>query len=239
MKLAKQKEEKEKEEATECSPPEEKVDETEGAETPTEDVSPIILLNAPKEDSSKLRMIGLFGTLDEEKVIDLVQGLFALREYGSETIYENPEDIDSAIKEVIYKPIDFNISTWGGCARGMFAVYDTMRAVREQCDVVTYGLGKVMSAGVLLLAAGTKGKRKIGKNCRVMIHSVRADQFGAIHNLENEFEETKWLQEAHINALIEESDMTKKHLKKLLDRKVNVYLTAKEAVEYGIADIIV
>ena len=70
-----------------------------------------------------------------------------------------------------------------------------------------------MSAGVLLLAAGTKGKRKIGRNCRVMIHSVRADQYGAIHNLENEFEETKWLQEQHINALIEESDMTKKHLK--------------------------
>jgi ATP-dependent protease ClpP protease subunit len=96
-----------------------------------------------------------------------------------------------------------------------------------------------MSAGVLILAAGTKGSRKIGKNCRVMIHSVRADQWGAIHNLENEFEETKWLQEQHINSLVEETDMSKRFLKKLLDRKVNVYLTAKEAVEYGIADIIV
>jgi len=204
-----------------------------------DDKTPIFLLSPPKDDCPKLRMLGLFGTLDEEKVTDLVQGLFALNEYGAQEIYEDPEDPNSPIKEVVYKPIEFNVSTWGGCARGMFAVYDTMRAVREQCDIVTYGLGKVMSAGVLLLAAGTKGKRKIGRNCRVMIHSVRADQYGAIHNLENEFEETKWLQEQHINALIEESDMTKKHLKKLLDRKVNVYLTAKEAVEYGIADIIV
>lgn len=238
MKCAKEKKEEIEKEETQETP--EPSDKEAAGETPLEDVSPIILLNAPRDDgSSKLRMIGLFGTLDEEKVTDLVQSLFALREYGVENIYENPEDIDSPIKETIYKPIDFNISTWGGCARGMFAIYDTMRAVREKCEISTYGLGKVMSAGVLLLAAGTKGKRKIGRNCRVMIHSVRADQFGAIHNLENEFEETKWLQETHINSLVEESDMTKKHLKKLLDRKVNVYLTAKEAVEYGIADIIV
>jgi ATP-dependent Clp endopeptidase proteolytic subunit ClpP len=208
---------------------------------PESEASPIILFNSLKEedDAPRLRMLGLFGDLNEEKVTDLVQGFFALYQYGAENIYENPEDPDSPIKEVTYKPIEFNISTWGGCARGMFAVYDTMRSVREECEIITYGLGKVMSAGVLLLAAGTKGSRKIGKNCRVMIHSVRGDQFGAIHNLENEFEETKWLQEQHINSLVAETDMTKKHLKKLLDRKVNVYLTAKEAVEYGIADIIV
>jgi len=199
----------------------------------------IILLNSAKEEGPKLRMVGLFGDLVEEKVSDLVQGLMALKEYDVEEVYEDPENPDSPVTGMLCKPIDFHISTWGGCARGMFAVYDAMRHVREHCDVVTYGLGKVMSAGVLLLAAGSKGKRKIGKNCRVMIHSVRADQWGAIHNLENEFEETKWLQEQHINALIEETDMTKRHLKKLLDRKVNVYLTAKEAVEYGIADIIV
>ena len=201
--------------------------------------SSIIVLNTGKDELPRLRMLGLFGDLSEEKVTDLVQGLFALKEYGKEEIYEDPDDPDSVIKEVLYKPIDFNISTWGGCARGMFAVYDTMRAIRQDCDIITYGLGKVMSAGVLILAAGTKGSRKIGKNCRVMIHSVRADQWGAIHNLENEFEETKWLQEQHTNSLVEETDMTKRFLKKLLDRKVNVYLTAKEAVEYGIADIIV
>tara|TARA_R110000824_G_scaffold67377_8_gene174595 strand:+ start:35937 stop:36596 length:660 start_codon:yes stop_codon:yes gene_type:complete len=208
-------------------------------EAKKEDSQPIFLLNSFKEEPSKLRMIGLFGDLVEEKVADTVQGLFALRELGAEETLEDPEDANSPVKEVTYRPIDFHISTWGGCARGMFAVYDTMRSVRIDCDIVTYGLGKVMSAGVLLLAAGTKGKRKIGKNCRIMIHSVRADQWGAIHNLENEFEETKWLQEQHTDALVEETDMTKRHLKKLLDRKVNVYLNAKEAVEYGIADIIV
>ena len=121
----------------------------------------------------------------------------------------------------------------------MFAIYDTMRMIREECEIQTIGLGKVMSAGVLLLAAGNKGSRKIGKNCRVMIHSVIGGQHGPVHNLENELEEVKWIQEQYIDALKEETNMTKKYIKKLLERKVNVYLTAKEAVELGIADEVV
>ncbi len=96
-----------------------------------------------------------------------------------------------------------------------------------------------MSAGVLLLAAGTNGTRKIGKNCRVMIHSVIGGNHGSLHNMVNEMEAIEQLQEMYCNALIAETNMTKKQLKKMLERKVNVYLTAEEAVELGIADIII
>ena len=100
-------------------------------------------------------------------------------------------------------------------------------------------MGKVMSAGVLLLAAGTKGKRKIGKNCRIMIHSVIAGNHGSLHNLMNEMEAVEHLQQMYIDCLVKETDMSKKQLKKMLERKVNVYLSAEEAVELGIADIII
>jgi len=96
-----------------------------------------------------------------------------------------------------------------------------------------------MSAGVLLLAGGTKGHRKIGKNCRVMVHGVTGGHIGSIHNLENEMDEVRWLQDRYITALVEETDMTKSFLKKLIERKVNVYLTAEEAVEYGMADEVI
>ena len=121
----------------------------------------------------------------------------------------------------------------------MFALYDIMRVTREKCDIETYGIGKVMSAGVLLLAAGTKGKRKIGKNCRVMIHSVVAGSSGSFHSLETEMSEIRHTQVAYIKALSEETNMTYNHLKKMIDKKVNVYLSAEQAVELGIADIIV
>ena len=96
-----------------------------------------------------------------------------------------------------------------------------------------------MSAGVILLASGTKGKREIGKNCRVMIHSVIGGNHGPLHNLLNEMEAVEQIQQMYIECLVAETSMTKKQLKKLLERKVNVYLSAEEAVELGIADIII
>ena len=139
-----------------------------------------------------LRTIGLFSDVSEERVAELIHAMLYLDEVNK----LNKKD---------KKPIKFYISTYGGSADDMFGMYDVMRNVRETTELHTVGLGKVMSAGVILLAAGTKGKREIGKNCRVMIHSV----------------------------------IGKKQLKDLLERKVNVYLSAEEAVEYGIADIII
>ena len=69
-----------------------------------------------------------------------------------------------------------------------------------------------------------------------MIHSVAAGAGGQMHNLENEIKAIKNLQDEYINALVANTDLTKRQLTKILDRKVNVYLTAEEAVEYGIAD---
>ena len=89
------------------------------------------------------------------------------------------------------------------------------------------------------MAAGTKGERRIGMNCRVMIHGVISGQQGYLADVENEFEEAKFTQELYIKALAGETDMTVKYLRKLLQRKTNVYLSAKDAVELGIADIII
>ena len=69
-----------------------------------------------------------------------------------------------------------------------------------------------------------------------MIHSVIGGTHGPMHNLENEMDEIRWIQEKYIETLVAESDMTKRMVKKMLDRKVNIYLTAEQAVEYGIAD---
>jgi ATP-dependent Clp protease protease subunit len=142
-------------------------------------------------------------------------------------------------KEEDRRPIEFYISSYGGNADDMFALYDIMRQIREETEIHTIGMGKVMSAGVLLLAGGTKGKRKIGKNCRVMIHSVIAGNHGNVHNLVNEMEAIQGLQEMYVNSLVEETKMTKPQMKKMLERKVNVYLSAEEAVELGIADEII
>ncbi len=189
-------------------------------------------------EPKKLRTVSLYGEVDEEIAADLVYSLIYLNDTAESYAIDESTAEDQS-PEVVYEPIEFIISTYGGAASEMFAIYDVMRNVREQCEIHTLGLGKVMSAGVLLLAAGTKGKRKIGKNCRVMMHSVAGASVGSLHNLENEMDEIKWLQEQHISCLIEETNMTRRQIKKMLAKRMNVYLTAEEAVKLGIADEIV
>ena len=174
------------------------------------------LLLAPEE--SGLRSIMLYGDIDEDKISEIIAGMLVL-------CGEKSSD-----------DIKMYLSTLGGNADEMFSLYDMMNHVKKTCDIETIGLGKVMSAGVLLLAAGTKGKRRIGQNCRVMIHSCNAGNIGDIHDLKNEMEQISDLQDKFINALVQETTITKRQLTKLLDRKLNIYLTAEEAIEYGIAD---
>lgn len=194
------------------------------------------LLTPPEPE--KMRIIGLYGDIEEEMSANAIYGMQSLLHEGKRQTLSNPEDPNSELITT-FDPFEMYISTWGGVAMNMFAVYDCMRLIRQKCDIHTVGLGKVMSAGVLLLAAGTKGKRKIGANCRVMIHSVIGGHEGSLHNLENEMEEIRWIQNQHIKALISETDMTTAQLKKILSRKMNVYLDAEEAVELGIADEII
>ena len=182
--------------------------------------------------SPPMRVISLFGDLDEEHIQDVCNSLLYLNHTRHDPLPQ--ESID-----LITKPIEFYISTWGGDALGMFAIYDLMRMIRNECPIHTFAIGKVMSAGVLLLAAGTKGERKIGRNTRIMLHSVRGSHMGNIHLLENEMNETRWIQNQHIEALVKETRLTKKKLNTMLNKKVDVYLSAEDAIELGIADIIV
>ena len=183
-------------------------------------------VGAPKEPD--MRTIGLFTDVAEEKVAEIAHAMLYLNELNK---LEKSEDKK--------KPIEFYLSTYGGNADDMFALYDVMRQVKLDTEIHTIGLGKVMSAGVLLLASGTKGKRKIGKYCRVMIHSVIGGSHGSLPNLANEMEAIQQIQKDYIDALVAETTMTSKKMKALLERKVNVYLSAEEAVELGIADIII
>ena len=72
-----------------------------------------------------------------------------------------------------------------------------------------------------------------------MMHSVIGGHVGPMHQLDNEMKEIKAIQELHIKAMCEETNLTEKQLRTLLKKKVNIYLTAEEAVKHGIADIIV
>lgn len=208
------------------------------------------------EPEKSSRKIGLYGPLDDEKGELVVYSFLHLHETRMKSvprpltadqkkklkkaIESNDENAAIDVKfDEVSQPIQFIISTPGGTAKDMFSIYDVMRTVRKDCEIETLGLGQVMSAGTLLLASGTKGKRKIGRHCRVMVHQVSAGTAGPHHEMMNEIAEIQYTQEQYIKCLAAETKMSVAFIKKLFEKKVNVYLSAEEAVKYGLADIII
>jgi ATP-dependent Clp protease protease subunit len=203
---------------------------------PSLEISKLLGMGAAEPE---LRTLTVIGDINEELSKDVMAALWYLQNNAKVQELANPEDPECEETKEVVLPIEIVISTNGGNADDMFAIYDAIRWIRESVDIETFGLGKVMSAGTLLLASGTKGKRKIGKHCRVMIHSVIGGSVGPMHQLDNEMKEVKAIQESYIKAICDETKLTERKLRSLLKKKVNIYLTAEEAVEHGFADIIV
>ena len=189
-------------------------------------------------EKSPIRKLGIIGDIAEEKTSDIIYGMLLLHDSREVEKLVDPENPESGTEKTS-EPFEVIISTNGGDAREMFAIYDMMRHIRKDCDIETLGLGKVMSVGVPLLAAGTKGKRKIGRYCRVMLHNVSAGTIGALTQMQNEMKEVEKIQKQYIEVLAAETNMTEKQIRRLINKNVNVYLSAEEAVELGIADEIV
>jgi len=180
-------------------------------------------------------VVEIAAEIKKEKTVAMVKLYGPVNEEGCEEVIESMLKYTYSGGDLI----QFIISTTGGLASEMFSVYDIMRSCRESCVITTLGLGKVMSAGVLLLAAGTEGSRQIGENCQVMIHGIRAEQGGSISSMESDLENLSKLQERYIKVLSRETNMSKRYIKKLFNKKLDVYFTAEEAVELGIADEVI
>tara|TARA_Y100000114_G_C11701536_1_gene298683 strand:+ start:103 stop:792 length:690 start_codon:yes stop_codon:yes gene_type:complete len=208
---------------------------------PTDDKQVVIINNIqpPQDDQLDLRTINLYGDVTEQRGGEVVSALLFLENTAYAQIPEDPAKPDSEILTVS-RPISMYVSTHGGAASDMFSILDVMDMIKKRtCNIETYGIGKVMSAGVPILAAGTPGRRKVGKNCRIMLHSVMAGTGGTIFNMENELEEIKWIQDRYIESLAGYTKLTKAKIKKMLKTQRDIYISAEEAIKLGIADEII
>ena len=194
------------------------IEEVEEEQTPT-----VVDLLGSLSKGPEQRSIMFVGEVSEEKTADLISALLVLAQ-------EKDSDAERAEDIKIY------VSTFGGSAHEMFGIYDVMNWCKQFCDIQTIGVGKVMSAGTLILAAGTKGKRKLGKHCQIMLHSVNAGYMGDLKHMKNEVDNMHHLQDVYLQCLSEESSMTKRQIQALINKNSNVYLSADEAIERGMAD---
>ena len=133
------------------------------------------------------------------------------------------------------KDIHFYINPPGGSVSAMLAVYDTMRVL--SCPVNTYCVGLAASAAAVLLGGGTKGKRFILPHAKVMIHQPWGQVGGQVSDINIQAQEIIKTRQLLNEILAADCGKTVEQVAKDTDR--DHYMTAQEALEYGIVDSIV
>ena len=133
------------------------------------------------------------------------------------------------------KDIQLYINSPGGSVTAGLAIYDTMQYIK--CDVSTICIGMAASMGAFLLSSGAKGKRMVLPNAEVMIHQPSGGSQGQATDI--------MIQAAHIQRTKERlnkilADNTGKPIEQIAaDTERDNWMTAAEAVEYGLVDKVI
>jgi ATP-dependent Clp protease protease subunit len=160
----------------------------------------------------------------------------------------NIESTSDAIQYIVERNSNFQdqkdrteirmlINSVGGDLCSGFALIDIMKG--SEIDISTFGLGTIASAGLAIFMAGKKGKRYITQNTSILSHQFSWGSFGKEHELyarNKEFELTTQRMLAHYKKC---TGLNEKKVREILLPSHDVWLSAEEAVRYGIADKIV
>ena len=133
------------------------------------------------------------------------------------------------------KDISFYINSPGGSVSAGMAIYDTMNYVK--CDVSTICVGMAASMGAFLLSAGTKGKRIALPNSEIMIHQPLGGAKGQASDIKIQAELILRTRD-NLNRILAEN--TGRSIEEIArDTERDNFMTAKQALEYGLIDKII
>ena len=145
------------------------------------------------------------------------------------------------------RDITMFINSPGGSVSSGLAIYDTMNFIRP--DVSTYVVGQACSMGSFLAQAGAKGKRFVLPESRTMIHRVSSGTPGTrgsvhVQDLQFEdarraFEESKRVNDRLTQLYVKHNSQGKTYDELFNTMKFDTFLSAQEAVEYGLADQVI
>lgn len=133
------------------------------------------------------------------------------------------------------KDIKLYINSPGGSVYDGLAIYDTMQYIKP--DVQTIGIGLQASMGAFLLSSGAKGKRVALPNSRIMIHQPSSGTQGKITDQEIALKEGLYLKQRLNEILTKNTGQKLSKIEKDADR--DFWMSAQEAVEYGLIDTVI
>ena len=145
------------------------------------------------------------------------------------------------IKWIIYENLDpkhkiltIYVNSTGGNLNDAFSLIDIMKTSKH--PIRTVAIGSAMSAAFLIFASGTRGERYCGQNTSLMCHQFTSTTEAKYHDIKAEMKEHELLNQKMVNILKEATDLAPSVIKKKLLPASDVYMSAEEAVELGVAD---
>ncbi len=160
----------------------------------------------------------LTGSIDPQSVESIAKWLMAA----------NINDVD--------KQLNLYINSDGGDLSDTLGLVDLIRWSPKTVQTIAYG--NLMSAAFVLFSAGKKGYRAVGRNTSIMIHQFSHELNGKFNDTKNYMKEMESLHARMANVLSVNSNLTVKDVKTKFLKSTDVWLTAEELIEYGIADVI-
>ncbi len=133
--------------------------------------------------------------------------------------------------------IHFFINSPGGVVTAGMAIYDTMQFIKP--DVSTIVMGQACSMGSLLATAGAKGKRKMLPNARHMIHQPSGGARGQATDMQIQVEEILKMKKSLTDIYVKHNSKGKTFAQFAHDMERDKFMSAQEALEYGLIDEIV
>lgn len=130
------------------------------------------------------------------------------------------------------KDIYLYINSPGGSVYDGMAIYDTMQYIKN--DVQTVGIGLQASMGAFLLSSGTKGKRFLLPNAKVMIHQPSSGTRGKVTDMEIDLKESIRVRKLLNEILAKNTGQKLSQIEKDVDR--DYWMSSEEAVSYGLVD---
>lgn len=184
-----------------------------------------------EKTSTGERAFDIYSRLLNERIVFL-NG--AVDDYSANVIVAQFLHLESSDSE---KDIHFYINSPGGVVTAGMSIYDTMQFIKP--DICTYVMGQACSMGSLLAQAGTAGKRYMLPNARHMIHQPSGGARGQATDMQIQVEEILKMKQSLTEIYVKHNSKGKTFEEFAKDMERDKFMSAEEALEYGLIDKIV
>jgi ATP-dependent Clp protease protease subunit len=184
-----------------------------------------------EKTSTGERAFDIYSRLLNERIVFL-NG--AVDDYSANVIVAQFLHLESSDSE---KDIHFYINSPGGVVTAGMSIYDTMQFIKP--DICTYVMGQACSMGSLLAQAGTSGKRYMLPNARHMIHQPSGGARGQATDMQIQVEEILKMKQSLTELYVKHNSKGKTFEDFAKDMERDKFMSAEEALTYGLIDKIV